>query len=89
MTTQQQAETNVLAHKTLEFEWVVQKTATLIEKTKLRQSHSVSSDPYEGWTLSADVTLDKPHVDIFVTASGLKSETLFRSTTKTSALTGL
>lgn len=60
MTTQQQAETNVLAHKvctrdvdlklaklilvetqTLEFEWVVQQTATLLEKAKLRQSHTI------------------------------------------------
>ena len=63
MTTQQQAETSVLAHKvwtrgvgvgfeaaklilmatqTLQFEWVVQETATLLEKAKLRQSHSVT-----------------------------------------------
>ncbi|KAG0660235.1 hypothetical protein C6P46_004689 [Rhodotorula mucilaginosa] len=62
----------MLKRKTLEIDWVVEETTTLVKKARLRQGHA--SEPCEGWKLSAETQEEKTHVGIFLTPVDLKKE---------------
>ncbi|KAG0660236.1 hypothetical protein C6P46_004690 [Rhodotorula mucilaginosa] len=65
----------MLTHKTLEFEWAVPETATLVKKARLRQRLSVYSEPCEGWKLSASTREGKTDVGVYLYPVDLKKET--------------